>query len=244
VTRTLTIARRELLAAAVSPVTWLTLVVAWTIASVLGYFWVLPGSGGEVSTFVFGMASWWLLVQMLIIPILAMRLLSEEKRTGTLEALMTAPVADHEVVIGKFLAVSAIHAVASAIIPLSTLPFLMYGKAPDPGQLLAAFLTAVGIGSTFLGAGLFASAITSSQVLAAFVTILIEGALLFGPSLAQRYLSPDHALAQGVSRGDFFQHVQAGSLGILDLNQVTYQLVIAALFLLFAVRSLEVRKWR
>jgi hypothetical protein len=102
----------------------------------------------------------------------------------------------------------------------------------------------VGIGALFLGAGLFASSLTSAQVLAAFVAILIEAALLFGPSLAPRKLPPDHVLSQALARGDLFQHVQVGSIGVLDLNQVTYQLVMAALFLLFAVRSLEVRKWK
>jgi ABC-2 type transport system permease protein len=173
-----------------------------------------------------------------------MRLLSEEKRTGTLESLMTAPVSDHEVVIGKFLAASVIHGFAALIVPLSTVPFILYGKSPDAGQLAAAFLTALGIGSTFLGAGLFASSLTSAQVLAAFVTLLLEGALAFGPPLARGYLSTENVVAQALARGDLFQHVQEGSLGILDLNHFTYQLVIAALFMLFAVRSLEVRKWR
>ena len=243
-TRTFTIARRELLAAMTSPITWLTILLAWTLISVIGYFLVLPASGGEVSIFVFLMASWWLIIQLLIVPILSMRLLSEEKRTGTLEALMTAPVSDHEVVIGKFLAVFVVHAIASAIIPLSTLPFLVWDKPADPGQVLAAYLTAAGIGATFLGAGLFASALTSAQVLAAFVTILIEAALLFGPAVAPRYLPQEHVVVQALSRGDLFQHVQAGAIGVLDLNQVTYQLVMAALFLLFAVRTLEVRKWQ
>ena len=53
--------------------------------------------------------------------------------------------------IGKFLAANVIHAVAALIIPLSTLPFLVYGKPPDPGQVAAAYLTALGIGALFLG---------------------------------------------------------------------------------------------
>jgi ABC-2 type transport system permease protein len=243
-TRTFVIARRELLAAAVSPVTWLTLLVAWTLCTVIGFFFLLPPSGGEISVFLWFMGTTWLWLQLFIVPILSMRLLSEEKRTGTFEALMTAPVSDHQVVIGKFLAASVIHAVATLILPLSTLPFVFYGKAPDPGQLFAVFVTAVGVGSTFLGIGVFASSLTSAQVLAAFVAVLIEAALLFGPALVPSYLPPDHLIAQAVSRGDLFEHVRSGALGILDLNHFTYQLVMAALFLLFAIRSLEVRKWQ
>ena len=243
-TRILVIARRELLAAAVSPVMWMTVALAWLLGSLAACFFALPPSGGEVSQFVFGTASWWLALQILIVPILSMRLLSEEKRAGTLETLMTAPVADHEVVLGKFLAANVIHAIGALILPLATIPFVLYGKAPDPGQLAAAYLTALGIGAMLLAIGVFASSLTSAQVLAAFVTILIEGALLFAPLLAPRWLPPEHLLAQALSRGDVFLHVQTGSLGILDLNHFTYQAVMAALFLLFAVRSLEVRKWK
>jgi ABC-2 type transport system permease protein len=243
-TRTLVIAKRELLSAVVSPVTWLTILVAWILASVFGYFTALFRSGGEVSLFVWLMSQTWLMLQVLIVPILSMRLLSEEKRTGTIESLMTAPVADHEVVIGKFLATSVIHAVAALIIPLSTLPFIIYGKVPDFGQLLAAYLTAIGVGSMFLGIGLFASSLTSAQVLAAFVAMMIEAALVLAPSIMPLYLPPDHPVVQAMARGDLGDHVRAGALGIVDLNNFTYQLVMAALFLLFAVRSLEVRKWR
>ena len=77
------------------------------------------------------------------------------------------------------------------------------------------------------------------------MAILIEAALVFGPSLATRLPAGRITLvAQALARGDLFDHVQYGSLGILDLNHFTYQLVMAALFLLFAVRSLEVRKWK
>ena len=85
---------------------WLTIAVAWLLAALAAYFFVLPTSGGETSIVrLRDLASWWLILQVLIVPILSMRLLSEEKRSGTIEALMTAPVADHEVVLGKFLAV-------------------------------------------------------------------------------------------------------------------------------------------
>lgn len=194
--------------------------------------------------FVWGTASSWLYIQMLVIPMLSMRVLSEEKRAGTLETLMTAPVSDHEVVLGKFLAVNVIHAIAALILPLATLPFVFAGRTPDPGQLTAAYLSALGVGAMLLAVGVFASSLTSAQVLAGFVTILIEAALVFAPPLVKQWLQPEHLLAQGLSRGDLFEHVREGSLGIVDLNHFTYQAVMAALFLLFAIRSLEVRKWK
>jgi ABC-2 type transport system permease protein len=244
VSRTLVIMRRELRSAAVSPVMWVTVALAWFFCAAAAYAFALPQSGGEISIFVFGAASWWLIVQILIVPMLSMRLLSEEKRAGTFEALMTAPVDDHEVVLGKFLAANVVHAIAALILPLMMIPFLIYGRTPDWGQVAGAFLTAVGIGALFLAIGIFASSLTSAQILAGFLTVLIEGALLFGPSLALQHLPADHVIVQGLRRGHLFTHVQEGSLGILDLNNATYQVVMAALFLLFAVRSLEIRKWK
>jgi ABC-2 type transport system permease protein len=245
VSRVLVIARRELLAAFVSPVMWLTIAVAWLLAALLASFVVIPApGGGELSTFVYHTASWWLWLQLLIVPIFSMRVLSEEKRTGTIEALMTAPVADHEVVLGKFLAVNVIHAAAALILPLLTVPFIMQGKPPDAGQVVATLITALGSGALLLAVGVFASSLTSAQVLAAFVAILIGSALIFGPTLASPWLSPEGALAQALARADLREQVRAGALGILDLNHFAYQAIVAALFLLFAVRALEVRKWK
>lgn len=243
--RILVVARRELLSACVAPVMWLTVAVAWMLAALAAYFAVIPApGGGELSTFVYLTASWWLILQILIVPILSMRVLSEEKRTGTLETLMTAPVADHEVVLGKFLAVNVIHGVAALILPLLTVPFIIQGRPPDAGQMAATLLTAFGTGALLLAVGVFASSLTSAQVLAAFVAILIGSALIFGPTLARPWLSQEGLLAQALSRADVREQVRSGALGILDLNHFAYQAILAALFLLYAVRALEVRKWK
>jgi ABC-2 type transport system permease protein len=242
--RTLVIMRRELFAAFVSPVMWLAVALSWFVCAVMVYAFALPPSGGEVSVFVFGVAQWWFIIQVFIAPLLSMRLLSEEKRAGTLESLMTAPVNDHEVVLGKFAAVNVVHAVAALIIPILTLPFVFYGKAPDWGQVAATYLTALGIGALFLAIGVFASSVTSAQVLAGFVTVLIEAAFIFAPLLAVQHLPAGHFIVQAVTLGHLSNHVQEGALGILDVNNFAYELVMAALFLLFAVRSLEVRKWK
>jgi ABC-2 type transport system permease protein len=224
---------------------WITVAVAWLLAALAAYFAVIPAAGGgELSTFVYRTASWWLILQMLIVPILSMRVLSEEKRTGTLETLMTAPVADHEVVIGKFLAVNVIHGVAALILPLLTLPFVIQGKVPDPGQMIATLLTALGTGALLLAVGVFTSSLTSAQVLAAFVAILIEAILIFGPTLAKPWLSEGSLFAQAMGRADMREQVLSGALGVLDLNHFAYQAIVAALFLFFAVRVLEVRKWK
>jgi ABC-2 type transport system permease protein len=241
--RILVIARRELLSAAVSPVIWLTVAVAWLLVGLAAYFKLSP-AGVDTSAFVFQTTGTWLIIQILLVPMLSMRVLSEEKRSGTLEALMTAPVADHEVVLGKYLALSVIHGLAAAIVPLATLPFVLQGKVPDPGQVLSSFLASLGIGAMLLAIGVFASALASAQVLAAFVTILIESALIFGPGFARERLLPENLLAQALKRGDIIEQLLAGGTGVLDLNHFAYQGVIAALFLLYAVRTLEVRKWK
>ncbi len=242
--RILLIAQRELRSTFVSPVMWFALALAWLLEGGMAYLWSLPASGGEVSRFIYDAASRWLAIQLLVVPVLCMRILSEEKRSGTFETLMTAPVADHEVVIGKFMAVWVVHAIAALIVPMLALTLIPYGGRPDPGQLIAAYLSLLGTGSVFLAIGVFASSLTQAQVLAAFISLILQLVMFLGPPLVLQQVPPEHPIALSLLRGSLATHVQAGSLGILDGNDFTYQLVMTALFLLFAVRSLEVRKWR
>ncbi|HYC77305.1 MAG TPA: ABC transporter permease [Planctomycetota bacterium] len=238
------ICRRELWSAAVSPAMWAVLAAAWLLEGLLFKFTVLPLSRGDVSLIVHGAAGVWIRVQFLLAPLLCMRLLSEEKRAGTFEALMTAPVADHEVVLGKFLAVFLMHAVAALAPVVLSLLSIRFGGDPDPGQMAAAYLSTLGVGSLLLACGVFASAACATPVLAAFVGLVLGAALVAGPLFASLALPPDHWLVTALSYGAPLTHLEAGASGILDVNHVAYQTLVSALFLLFGTRVLEMRKWR
>lgn len=179
-------------------------------------------------------------VLMLLCPILTMRLLAEEQKMGTLELLLTAPVRDSEVVLGKFLASLAMLGTMVGLTLYYPLLLFLFG-APDPGPVLSGYLGFLLVGAALLSIGLLASSLTSNQIVAAILALglsillwLIGGAagMVGGlPAQILVYLSlPSHF-------GDF-------SWGIVDTKDVIYYLSVSAVFLFMAIRSLETRRWR
>lgn len=237
------LAGRELWSAAVQPSTWATLAAAWLL---LGYAFTnaLPAAGGDLRDATLGLfASWWW-VQFFLAPLLCMRSLSEERRTGTFESLMTAPVRDRDVVVAKFLAAWSLTLFAALACPLLLCATTPFGGRPDPGQLLSAYLGSAGTGAVLCAIGVFASALTASQIFAAFFALVLNTALAALPGLAAEKLAPDHVLTRALSRGSLSDQLREASAGVLDLNHVAFQIAISAVFLLFATRALESRKWR
>jgi ABC-2 type transport system permease protein len=238
------VAARELFSFLSAPSTWLTVGAAWLL---LGFFFcdaILPGTRGDLRDVVVGLSDAWWWVQLFLAPLLCMRLLSEEKRTGTFETLMTAPVGDHEVVVGKFLAAAGVLAFAGLGAPALVATTACFGGRPDLGQLLSSYLGAVGVGSVLCAVGVFASATTTSQIFAAFLSTAINLTLAAAPWVAARELPADHVVARALSRGSMPGQLREAASGIVDANNVAFQIVASALFLLFAIRTLEARKWR
>ncbi len=242
-THTFLLMRRELRSAFVTPTTWLTLGAAWFL---MGFFFMsmIGGSGGELRDAIVGVFGAWWWVQFFLAPLFCMKLLSDERRTGTFETLMTAPVADHEVVLGKFLAALVLLSLGLASCPVLSALVLPFDGRPDAGQLLAGVLGGLGTGSVLTAVGVFASALTSSQIFAAFLTLVLNTALSALPSVAAAELPREHFLVRALARGSLPAQLREGSEGVLDLNHVAFQITASLLFLLFAVRALESRKWR
>lgn len=233
---TIAIAEKELKAYFASPIAY---VVTAAFLAVLGYlFAVILGFGRQASLrFVFQNMS---IILLLIAPALTMRLFAEEQRTGTIELLLTAPVRDVEVVLGKFLASLALLGVMLGL----TLyyPFLLgiYGK-PDWGPIATGYLGALLLGAGCLAVGLFTSSLTQNQIIAAVLGMglllllwVIGGAgqLVGGPvGSILRYIDiPDHF-------NDFTR-------GIMDSRDVIYYLSLMVSGLFLSVVSLQSRRWR
>ena len=173
-------------------------------------------------------------------PALAMRLLAEERGSGTIELLLTMPVRDWEVVLGKYLAALALLTVGL----LGTVPFaITIGKLGnlDAGPVITGYLGAVLLGGLYLAAGLFASSLSRNQVVAFVIGLLICFALFLvewfvdaaGATWGRvlQYLSPQH-------------HFQAITRGVIPLRSVVYYLSTIGAVLVFTVQVLESRKWR
>lgn len=173
-------------------------------------------------------------------PAITMRLLAEEQKLGTLELLMTSPIRDYEIVLGKFAAVLAILLATLALTLFYVLLLFMYGD-PDFGPLLTGYLGIFLFGGASLSVGMLASSLTSNQVVAAIVSF---GALLL-MLLTNQAADITSGLAAQVLEGvSLSGHFEDFSRGILDTNNVIYYLSVMAFFLFLTIRNVESRRWR
>src|SRR4051812_11192908 len=180
---TFTIAKREFRSSFDSPLAYVVICLGLVM---LGFvFFMLNGGFWQADratlTALFAQAPRGL--SFLVVPVVTMRLLAEEKRTGTLEMLITLPVKDHEVILGKFLGAWGLVLVliaSTAVYPLVMFKFPWHLGALDGGPVIAGYLGIVLFSAAAVALGLLISALTDSQVIAFFITFVILFALSFG----------------------------------------------------------------
>ncbi|HEY8477308.1 MAG TPA: ABC transporter permease [Chloroflexota bacterium] len=173
-------------------------------------------------------------------PAVSMRLLAEEQRMGTLELLLTAPVRDVEVVLGKYLA-SLVFLVALLGLTLYY-PFVlvMFGN-PDRGPMLAGYLGVFLQGAAFLAVGLLASSLTQNQIVAGVASLFGLLVLWLADSLGS--VIPG-ALGDAVRYLGIVAHGNDFPRGLIESSSVVYYLSLIVVALFLTVRSLEARRWR
>jgi len=172
-------------------------------------------------------------------PALTMRLLAEEWKNGTMELLLTLPVRDSEVVLGKYLAAFTVLAVAQVLTLAYPLTVGLLGPV-DVGQVATGYVGLLLLGGAFLAVGVLASALTSSQVVAFIVSFFVcFGLFLLGKSLpfVPSGLLP---LFDYLAVDTHFANL---TKGVIDSRDVLYFLSIVLLCLAGTVHALEGRKW-
>ena len=204
-----------------------------------GIFFVLDATGAFAQASVTGFVVRATNFSILLAPLLTMRLLSEEQKLGTMELLLTAPVRDWEVVVGKFLA--AFTALMSTYaLTLYYVVLLYWFGNPDTGPVFSAYLGLILYGMTALAIGIFASSLSSNQLVAGVVGFVIVLLLSFINLLRDRLpggIELFNNLSMNIHFSDFTR-------GVLDTTHIAYYIAMTAIFLFFAVRSLESRRWR
>lgn len=232
----LIIARRELYAYFGSPVAY---VVTAAFLAVAGYFFSLILFFSREATLRYW-ASNLVIILLFVAPLLTMRLLAEERRTGTIELLLTAPVRDWELVAGKFLGGLGLLLAMLLLTGIYPLILVRFGN-PDLGPMVGAYLALLLLGSTLLAAGLFTSSLTQNQVIAAvlgigllLVVFLLDAAGNFVGGAAGRVIGQ---LAVSTHFADMAR-------GVIDSRDVLYFLSATALFLFLTTRVVEVQRWR
>lgn len=179
-------------------------------------------------------------LMMLISPILTMRLLSEEKRSGTLELLLSYPISDTVVVLGKFLAVWTIYAL---MVLLSSTGMVMLFGITDPHwpAMLSGYLGLLLVGAAFLSVGVLASAITENQIVAAtnaFPVLVLFWVLGFATAVAPPGMG---RMLESLST---LTHMEKLTQGLIDTADLAYFVLFTAFFLFTAIRVLEAKRWK
>jgi len=233
-----TIAARELPAYLLSPAGY---VITALFLLITGFLFAFAGfEQGQSASLrpTFEVITW---VLLFICPAVAMRTISEELRSGTFEALMTAPVTEAEVVVGKFLGSAAFLILMLLPTGIYAVALELYGR-PDYGELLCGYLGVILAGAAYLAGGILASTLTSSQVVAFLLSVFFWVALVFSTKLLPARL--DDNWADLVRALDPDLRLQNFSIGLLDTSDVVYFLSMTALLLTAAVKSLQVRRLR
>jgi len=172
---------------------------------------------------------------------LTMRLFAEELRSGTIETLMTAPVTEAQVVLGKFLAAFLFYACLWA----STLAHVLLLRAFSPidwGPIASSYVGMLSIGAFFLSIGTFASALSRNQIVAAIFTFVVLTILLSAGFLGD--LVQGETARRVIDYLSLPDHMDDFAKGIVDTRRLVYYLSGSALFLFLTARAVAVRKWR
>jgi len=236
-TRAIAIARRELASYFYSPIAYVALVL-FLLASAAA-FWddFQPGQPAEMRHIFQWMV--WLLV--FTVPILSMGLLSLEKATGTIESLMTAPVEESEVVVGKFLGSLAFFLVLILPTLLYAALLSFYGQT-DKGAIACGYLGILLVGALFIAIGLFCSSLTRSQVVAA----VTSAAVLFIITIVPWWIATKATLSDFwriTTEQCVFNRYEDFSKGVIDTGNLVFFVAWTVVFLFLAVKVLETRRW-
>jgi ABC-2 type transport system permease protein len=238
--------RRQFLAYFRTPLGF-TVIIVFLIVSGFSFCRLISQSAVEpvqVGDILFGSAYFWLIF-LVTIALITMPLLAEERRSGTLENLLTAPVTDLQVASAKFLA-------GFAFIIVMLAPTLVYSaiiymfQAPDGPFafriVLSGYLIVLLIGGFYIAFGLLMSSLTGSMVIAAILCCAGMSVTFLAENL--QYALSNARLEEVLARISSIQHIIDFSRGIIDSQAIVFYLSGMVLFIYLTVKSLESRLWR
>ncbi len=180
------------------------------------------------------------LFALFFIPLITMRLYTDEKRTGTLELLSTSPVTNLQAILGKFSAGALLFLVMLASSFLFIIVTFIFGK-PEIGPVLTGYLGLFLLGLSYISFGLFFSTLTDNQIIAAVSTVTF---ILFFWAIGwfANYLGPQ--IGQALSGFSLIDHFDDFSKGVLDTKHIVFYLSFISMGLFLSYISIESARWR
>jgi len=232
------IMRKELVSYFFSPMAY---VVAAIFLGLSGVFFTTYLAGTQYSdTSIKGFLNVARYLILLFAAVLTMRLVAEERKMGTWELLLTAPVKDSEIILGKFIGSLVILTCMLTLTLYFPILLIIYGD-PDLGSIGTSYLGLFLLGSASLSIGIFASTLTSNQI----VSAVVAGGILFGLwFLGYVGAMVSGAMGKIISNISLSYHFPDLMRGIVDTRAIVYYCSVTALFLYFSVSSIEAGRWR
>ena len=230
--------KREFRSFFTSPVGYVVFAVLFAFS---GYFFFLYNMylGDTTLTYVYD--GLFTIVLLMVLPILSMRLLSDDKRQRTDQALLTAPTGLTGVVVGKFLAALLVFAIGISI-TLVYAVIIAFKVTPDWLVIIGNYLGMLLLGGTIIAIGTFISSLTESQFIAALGTFVVSFVLMMIDSLSSLFSSSTivTSIVSFLSISTRYGHFTSGVIGY---NDIIFFLSMQVLFLFLTVRILDRRRW-
>lgn len=230
--------RREFKTYFTSPLGYIVLAMMFGLA---GYFFASYNLAGGMADLSYVYSSMLSFLLLLVLPVLTMRLMSDDKRQKTDQALLTAPISLTGIVLGKFFAALLLFAIGIAI----TLVFaiiIAFQVTPDWMVVLGNYVGLLLLGGMIISIGLLISSLTESQFIAALGTFLASFALLMVDSLSSLF-SGSQLVAAAVDFLSVSQRYTTFTTGIINYDDLIFFVSMQALFLFLTVRILDRKRW-
>jgi len=241
--------KRELFALFVTPLAWVA-ITSFLLLQGLHFFLIIVnfatapadsmGDSGPVQSF-FGQTMLMYVPLLVVCPLLTMRSFAEERRSGTIESLLTAPVGSAGVTLAKYAAPFVTYAAMWAPTLLYMVVILMQKGEIDWRVVGTSYATVLAIGGGYLAIGVMTSALSQSQLTAAVLSALaISGLFFFGMA---EFIIPDGAVHDIATHLSVWTQMNDASRGLLDSRRLVYDATVIALPLFITTRAVDAWRW-
>jgi ABC-2 type transport system permease protein len=243
-----TLWRKELASYFLSPIAYVMmmffLLVMGISFSLLVNVLASEPAGATIMKEQFNSIFFWI-AMLIVAPVLTMRLFAEEKRSGTIETLMTAPVTDTAVVLAKYAGAMTFFVILW--LPTASYAFILKAFSPptapmDLGPMLGGYVGAFLVGAMYIAIGLFCSSMTNNQIVAAIMCFAMNCAAFFAGFIP--YIARSEFLRDGGGYISSIAHMLDFSRGAVDTRPVVFYLTVSALMLFATIKVIESRKWK
>ena len=237
----LAIYRREMGAFFTSGVAYVFLAVFWLVSGIFFYNGVVASGTTDTSS----MFSSMFYIVLFLIPVLTMKLLSEEKKNRTDQGLLTAPVGLWEIVLGKYFAALTLYIIAESVVFIYAFILNYLGDVVWT-PLLGNYVAMIFLGADFIAVGLFISSLTENQMASAVVSLVVLFVIYLSEMLVSSFENGGKlkkAIHFVVSKLAFYSRYVEFTRGVFSLPSIVFFISAAFLFNFFTVKVLEKRRW-